>query len=66
VVGISETTAGPPSSAGDPDLRALEDRLRVMLGTRVRIRGNASSGSIIVAYYDEQDLQRLADLLGLS
>jgi hypothetical protein len=37
-----------------------------MLGTRVRIRGNASSGSIIVDYYDEQDLQRLADLLGLS
>jgi ParB family chromosome partitioning protein len=61
-----ETTAGTPSSAGDPDLRALEDRLRVMLGTRVRIRGNASSGSIIVDYYDEQDLQRLADLLGLS
>lgn len=61
-----ETRPASSNSASDPGLRALEDRLRLILGTRVRIRGTPDSGSISIDYFDEQDLQRIVDLLGLS
>lgn len=61
-----ETRPKEFATSSDPDLRTLEERLRTMLGTRVRIRGTASSGSIVIDYYDKQDLQRVADLLGLA
>ncbi|HEY3265875.1 MAG TPA: ParB/RepB/Spo0J family partition protein [Armatimonadota bacterium] len=49
----------------DPHLAALEDRLRLLLGTRVRIRGSASAGTIGVDYYSAEDLERILNLLGL-
>jgi len=49
----------------DPNLAAVEDRLRLMLGTRVRIKGTPEAGSISIDYYSPEDLQRLAALLGI-
>jgi ParB family chromosome partitioning protein len=47
-------------------LRALTDRLRSSLGTRVQIRPGPSGegGRIEVAYYSDDDLERLIDLMG--
>lgn len=57
------TQAAPPR---DAHLDALEDRLRLLLGTRVRIQGTPESGAIVIDYFNADDLQRLAALLGLS
>jgi hypothetical protein len=46
-------------------VRDREERLRRLLGTRVRIRGTLDAGSITVDFYSQDDLQRLMSLLGL-
>lgn len=61
-----ETSEPRPEKPRDPNLTALEDRLRLMLGTRVRINGSAESGTILMDYFNAEDLQRLVSLLGLS
>jgi ParB family chromosome partitioning protein len=61
-----ETSRKRREKRRDPDLGAVEDRLRMMLGTRVRIKGTTASGSIVVDYFSEEDLHRLAALLGLA
>lgn len=61
----------PPSPATRPSrddlqLQALTDRLRSTLSTRVQIRPNPTGdgGRIDVAYYSDEDLERLIDLIG--
>lgn len=49
----------------DADLNALEERLRRLLGTRVRISGRLEAGRIIVDFYGADDLERIANLLGI-
>lgn len=56
---------GAQGENAPPELEALENRLRTMLGTRVRIRGTLDGGTVTVEYFDAQDLQRIAELLGL-
>lgn len=50
----------------DPNLAAVEDRLRLLLGTRVRISGAPDAGRIAIDYYSREDLERIADLLGIE
>lgn len=56
--------AGPTSSP-DPDVhtRAAQDRLRVALGTRVRIVRRGRKGRIEIAFTSEDELQRLFEQL---
>lgn len=54
---------GPRRDPPDPHLIAVEDRLRLVLGTRVRIRGAADEGAIVIDYYSADDLDRLLSLL---
>jgi ParB family chromosome partitioning protein len=61
-----ETSRKERAARRDPDLVAVEGRLRLLLGTRVRIKGTQKSGSIVVDYFSEEDLHRLAGLLGLT
>lgn len=49
----------------DPNLAAVEERLRRLLGTRVRISGRPDTGAITIEYYSTEDLERIASLLGL-
>ena len=47
----------------NPELSALEDRLRETLVTRVRLVGNEHRGRIEIAYTSREDLDRLTELI---
>ncbi|ABZ83649.1 chromosome partitioning protein parb, putative [Heliomicrobium modesticaldum Ice1] len=55
--------ATPPTV--NPDISAMEERLRSKLQTQVRIRANGAMGFIELCFYSSDELQRLCDhLLG--
>jgi ParB family chromosome partitioning protein len=59
----------PSSSKGnkqrvkDPNIVALEERLRQSLGTKVRIKHRGKRGKIEIEYYSLDELDRLLDIL---
>ena len=55
-----------PAPTQDVHTRAAQDRLRVALGTRVRIVRNGKKGRIEVVFNSESELQRLFDQLTAS
>jgi ParB family chromosome partitioning protein len=61
-------TAGPGGRprTGDPNLRALEDQLRVALGTKVRIERNGKRGTLEISFFSDEDLTRLVELIAGS
>jgi ParB family transcriptional regulator, chromosome partitioning protein len=49
----------------DPDLAAIEERLRASLGTQVRLERGRKGGRIVIQFYGDEDLEGLiARLLG--
>ncbi len=48
----------------NPNLAALEDRLRGVLGTKVRIARRGKGGTVEIEFYSDEDLDRLLDILG--
>lgn len=52
-----------PAARSDPNTRAAEDRLREVLGTRVRVIRKGRSGTVEVSYYSEEELQRIFEIL---
>ncbi|MEO7191751.1 MAG: ParB/RepB/Spo0J family partition protein [Vicinamibacterales bacterium] len=55
--------ATPPERAPDPNVKAAEERLKLALGTRVRIVRSGARGRFEIDFTGEQELQRLFDLL---
>jgi ParB family chromosome partitioning protein len=53
----------PPPKRVDPNTRAAEERLRVALGTRVRIVRKGGGGRIEVDFGSEDELQRIYEQL---
>lgn len=49
--------------SGDPNLQALEDQLRVALGTKVRIARNGQGGTLEISFFSDEDLTRLVELI---
>ncbi|WP_199616905.1 ParB/RepB/Spo0J family partition protein [Paenibacillus alkalitolerans] len=47
----------------DPYIHALEENLREMLKTTVKIKTNKNKGKIEILYYSSEDLQRLLDIM---
>ncbi len=45
------------------ELQELEQRLLNVLGTKVRIRGNGKRGTIEIAYFSTEDLERIVEIL---
>lgn len=43
-------------------LKGIEEKLMHILGTRVKIKGDETRGSIVVEFYSREDLTRLLDL----
>ncbi len=61
----SEPSAPAAPSRDDLELRALADRLRARFATSVAIRHKGTEGGKIeIAYYSNDDLERLLDVLG--
>jgi ParB family chromosome partitioning protein len=59
----SPTPAPPPPRRIDPNTRAAEERLRVALGTRVRIIRKGQGGRLEVDFSTEDELQRIYETL---
>ena len=53
---VSHETSNPASA---PDFRALEDRLRGALGTRVKLSGSETKGKIEIEYFSPDELDGL-------
>ena len=53
---------GRPRS-GDPNLQALEDQLRLALGTKVRIVRNGKGGTVEISFFSDEDLTRLVEIM---
>lgn len=50
----------------DPQLLGLEDELRRVLGTKVRLAARKKGGRILIDYFSQEDLTRILQLLGVS
>ncbi len=50
----------------DPHIRALEEELQRVLGTRVKITSSGKGGKLQIDYYSSEDLQRVLGLMGLK
>jgi ParB family chromosome partitioning protein len=65
---VRRLRATPPARAPhrpDPDLSAIEERLRTALGTQVRLERSRKGGRIVIQFYGDEDLAALlARLLG--
>jgi len=59
-------TGSSSSAHADANLTALETRLRERFGTRVEMTYRAGQGRITVEFYDDEDLCRLLELMGLE
>ncbi len=58
--------APPPTRAPrrpDPDLSAIEERLRAALGTQVRLERSRKGGRIVIQFYGDEDLTALVTRL---
>jgi ParB family chromosome partitioning protein len=60
---MTSAPVAPPPPAADPNTRAAEDRLKLALGTRVRIVRKGQGGRIEVDFKDEEELQRIYEVL---
>jgi ParB family chromosome partitioning protein len=58
-----QTPAAPEAPKADPNTRAAEERLKLTLGTRVRIIRKGKSGRIEIDFVNEDELQRLYEQL---
>lgn len=61
----AEAARGPATPAAAPDVhtRAAEERLRLALGTRVRIVRRGRGGRVEIAFTSEEELQRIYEYL---
>jgi len=53
----------PRPAAANPNLQALEEQLRQVLGTKVCIARTGPGGTIEISFFSDEDLTRLVELL---
>lgn len=58
-----ERPARPAPAAPLPEIRALEERLREQLGTRVTLRHGKKGGTVVIHYYSNEELNALIEQL---
>ena len=61
----TKTRKPPVEKEVDPNLLALENSLRQQLGTQVKLHAKDKGGRIEISYYDEDELSRILDLIGV-
>jgi len=64
---VRRLVAGPrpkrPDTSSSPETRALEDRFRETLGTKVQLFRSRRGGRLVIHFYSEEELQALYDLM---
>jgi ParB family chromosome partitioning protein len=58
-----KSNAKPKPRAKDAEIRAVEEELQGLLGTKVSITGRGNRGSIELNYYSREELEELIELL---
>ena len=51
------------AKATSPQIKAIEDRLIGIMGTKVKLKVGEDGGSIEISYYSNDDLDRIIDLI---
>ena len=64
---VRRLVAGPkprqPDRPASPETRALEDRFREALGTKVQLFRSRRGGRLVIYFYSEEDLQAIYDVI---
>jgi ParB family chromosome partitioning protein len=64
---VRRLAAGPkpkrPDTSSSPETRALEDRFREALGTKVQLFRSQRGGRLVIHFYSEEDLQAIYDVI---
>ncbi|MBS1705636.1 MAG: ParB/RepB/Spo0J family partition protein [Armatimonadetes bacterium] len=58
-------TPEPKTAHQDPNLNALEEQLRLFFSAPTAIQRGKKGGKLVVSYFNDDDLQRILDLLGV-
>ncbi|MBN1885445.1 MAG: ParB/RepB/Spo0J family partition protein [Candidatus Krumholzibacteriota bacterium] len=61
-----KTRRGRKRAPIDPQLRAVEERLEMRLGTRVRVTPRRRGGIVSIEYYSDEELERLLEAMGVD
>ncbi|MGB3904972.1 MAG: ParB/RepB/Spo0J family partition protein [Anaerolineae bacterium] len=60
---VEEPKARPKPAEKSPELKALEDRFRQALGTKVSLTRGSRGGKLVVYFFSEEELQGIYDLI---
>lgn len=60
---VEEPKARPKPAEKSPELKALEDRFRQALGTKVSLTRGNRGGKLVIYFYSEEELQGIYDLI---
>jgi ParB family transcriptional regulator, chromosome partitioning protein len=60
---IRPASSPRPRPSPPPEIKALEDRLRDELGTKVVVNHRSKGGTLVIHYYSEEELNNLVDHL---
>lgn len=61
--GVKKRDAVPAKATQSPFIREIEDRLRGMLGTKVKVQDKKGKGKIEVEYYSTEELNRILEVI---
>lgn len=60
---VEEPKTKPKPPQKSPELRALEDKFRQALGTKVSLAQGSKGGRLVIYYYSDEELQGIYDLI---
>ena len=66
IAGTAKSSNSAPISNRDANVVALENRMRERFGTKVQIRYRQGKGSLEIKFFNDGDLNRILQLLGVK
>ncbi len=61
----TKTSKSKPGSSL-PELKSIENKMKLMFGTKVSVKGDYKKGKIELEYYSQEDLERILDVLRIN
>ena len=64
----TKTSKASKSKSGSslPELKSIENKMKLMFGTKVGVKGDYKKGKIEIEYYSQEDLERILDVLRIN